>query len=128
MAYLMQNANASALFLLTTASTTVQTMTWYSDPTAIYSLHWGAALSCPNAVGGTCNISVTFNGVAISTPAPMQTMSGCFANFGNGFKSDCVNQQSNGLNTLTITAQMSAIKVGQAAKIRETYLEIIQVG
>lgn len=125
----MQNANAAALFVTsTTSSTTVQTMSWYSDPSAIYSLQWGGAVACPASVGGTCYIGVIFNGVPISTPAAMQTVTGCFANFGNAFTSNCANQTSSGLNTITITAQLSAVTLGQAAKIRETYLEILQTG
>lgn len=128
MAYLMQNANASALYLSTTTATTVQTATWYSDSTAIYSLKWGGALSCPASVGGTCAISVTFNGTVISLPASMQTLTGTFIDFGNGFTSNCANQASSGLNTLAVTAQLSAVTSGQAAKIRETYFEIEQTG
>lgn len=124
----MQNANASALYLTSTASTNVQTLTWYSDSTAIYQINWGAVLSCPSSVGGTCGISVTFNGVVISAVAQKQTLAGTFDNFGNAFTTNCSNQPASGLNTLTLTAQMSAITSGQAAKIRETYLCASQTG
>lgn len=124
----MNTANASAMYLSTTTSTVVQTISWYSDSTAIYCLQWGGKLSCPASVGGSCAISVTFNGTVISLPAAMQTMTGTFIDFGNAFQSNCANQASSGLNTLTVTAQMSAVTSGSAAKIRETYLIFTQTG
>lgn len=128
MAYDMTNANSSALYLGTTNNVVVQSCQWYSDPNAIYQLEWGGWVACPATVGGTCGITVTFNGVVIEGPFAMQTLTNAWSPFYNSVKSNCQTQASSGVNTLTVSAQLSAVNTNAAAKIKQTFLRFTQVG
>lgn len=124
MAYRIMDGPTSTTFVGTT-QTTILTTNWISDPTAKYTLRWGGYFACPAAVG-KLSIQVVFNGVTIAGPSPMQSPTDCWALFANTFGSDCSNQPSSNVNTLSVMAQV--VGTGGSAKVKEGYLEFEQYG
>ncbi len=115
----------SATTYVTTTQSTILTTNWVSDPSAKYTLRWGGSFACPAAVG-KLSLQVVFNGVVIAGANNMQSPTDCWSVFANSFASDCSNQSSSNVNTLSVSAQV--VGTGGSAKVKEGFLEFEQYG